>query len=176
MNDEEKKIEDNLKARFSHINPSRESFEQVISQVTNEKDNRSIIVEGILPSPYQSIYTIFVKKITLIGLPIVALALVLVYINFGVNPKIEETLLPLAQNEIVEEVQVTPPVPADNNIIVEPQGIAQADATSVDSLIATIISDSDSDIAVAINDTEDESIINAELANYNTITTTNYEI
>lgn len=160
MNEDEKIIEENLKARLSHITPSRVSFEQVMVKVTSINDNRSIILKGDTPSLYQSIYTIFVKKITLIGLPIVALALFLVYINFSINPKMEEVTLPIAQE--------------NNGLAVLPSD-SQVDPNSVDGIIDAIISESDSDIVVAMNDTEDDSIVSEELANYNEITIYDYE-
>lgn len=173
MDTEEKNIEENLKARFSHIAPSRVSFNKAVEQVTKENDNRSIIVRGEMPSPYQSIYTNFVKKITYIGLPIIALAALIIFINTGVKTTVKEAPLAIQQNGMQAD-EKTAVAPTQDNVVAPVNNLA-IDTTSVDTIISKLISDSDADILLAMNDKDEDSIVNAELDNYNSIKSTTYE-
>lgn len=172
MNTEEKNIEEKLKARFSHIVPNKKMFDETMEQVTKEGLDRSIILKGSLPSPYQSTYTIFVKKITYIGLPIIALVALLIYINVGVTTVNEQ---PLAiQPTDLQNVEMPVDVQG-SDVVVSPTKDFAIDTTSIDTITASISLDSDADIQLAINDKEEDSIVNAELDNYNSVKLNTYE-
>lgn len=176
MDNEENKIEESLQKRFSHIAPPRELFNKTMEQVTKEGLNRSIILKGDQPSPYQSTYSIFVKKITFIGIPIVALAAYLIIINTGVlTPKNTPTDSPLAveSGEVVNNGSqiVSPPIQITENT----NPSLAIDTTSVDTIVDSLIMSADADIALAINDTEEDSAINAELDYYNSVKSNTYE-
>jgi hypothetical protein len=175
MESEEQKIEARLKQRLGGIVPPRASFSKVKEAVTNETLHRSIVERGHIPSPYQSVVSFIMNKVILIGIPVAAVAVIAVLLVMKPTVStIENTKVAVAPAEgqpAPEKVAPTAPVavntaPAAGNV----------DTSSIDSISAGFLTDANLDASAVINDTSDQMAVNSELATYDTVKSTSYEI
>lgn len=167
---EELKNEKKLKDLIFKIEPNKDSFNELMKSVTSDDLSRNRIMRDEIPSPYKSNYQFFVKKFAYIGVPVFMLAAYLIFVNTNSNDgrnAIQGINPPIVQSDNSNsDVKV-----ADSNSV---SAEVSKDA-SVDSIISGIISDSEADTSLAMNDNGDDLLIQNELNNYNSINLNNYD-
>jgi len=170
MKNHEEKIEQFLKNRMSSVHPSRTLFEETLNHVTNTSVHRITTEKAGIPSPYQLINNFIMKKIALIGFPVIVLAIV----------AIVTIKKPIIDTKVVYEEstssQITNQGVANTGVLTEitSQGNVSSD-TSIDSIIASFNADAEADATLASSETQDDADLLTQLQDYNNIKTTDYE-
>ena len=170
MKTPEEKIEQFLKNRMSSVHPSRTLFEETLNHVTNTSVHRITTEKAGIPSPYQLTNNFIMKKIALIGVPIIVLALVAI-----VAIKKPSTDTKVAYQEPTSS-EVTNQDTSSTGILneVTSQSNVSPDA-SVDSIIASFNAEADADATLASFESQDDTDLLTQLQDYNNIKTTDYE-
>ncbi len=158
---EEKNIEEKLKEDLSRVSPNRSQFDKMMASVTEEQFNRNNMVKENIPSPYQTTYSYFMKKITYISIPVVLVAAYFIFVNIKTDNNVNSLIntQPMGITAVNEQ--------ANDNQTFENQ--------DTDSIIDGMFAEIESESSLAINDSEDEAFINSELEAYSSINTINYE-
>ncbi|HXK38373.1 MAG TPA: hypothetical protein VJ579_04885 [Candidatus Paceibacterota bacterium] len=176
MEQEDQKIEVQLKERLARIVPPPSSFKETKDAVTNEMLRRHILEKAPIPSPYQSVVSFIMNKTMLIGVPVAVVAVIaLMFVlkpnvtnNVGENNKV--AVAPVAEESVTPTAAAPTPAP------VAPRPVANVDTSSIDSITAGFLADANMDAATVLGDQSDQIAVNAELSNYDTVKTTAYEI
>lgn len=175
MESEDQKIEALLKQRLGGIAPPRASFSKVKEAVTNETLRRSIRERVPIPSPYQSVVSYIMNKVILIGVPVAVVAVIAVMLVMKPTVStIENTkvaVAPVEQQPTPEKAAPAAPVAVNTA-----PSAGNVDTSSIDSITAGFLADANADTSSVVNDTSDQMAVNTELATYNTVKSTSYEI
>lgn len=173
MEQEDQKIEVQLRERLSQVVPTRASFHTVKEAVTNDAVRRHITEKASVPSPYQSVIALTMNKILLIGVPVAVVAVAA--FMFFLNPSPREVGAP--------QVAVAPvanePTPGAQPNVPAPVAVvpgANVDTSSIDNITAGFLADADMEASNTLNDNTDQAAINAELTTYDSIKNTSYEV
>lgn len=176
MDQEDQKIEAQLKQRLSRVVPSRISFEQAKNAVTNEALHRSNSERGPVPSPYQSVVSFIMNKVILIGVPVAVVAVIAVMLVM------KPTVSTIENNKVAVVPAVQQPAAPGNTAPAAPVAVNTAptagnvDTSSIDSITAGFLADANADTSSVVNDNSDQVAVNADLATYDTVKSTSYEI
>jgi hypothetical protein len=170
-------VEQVMKQKLSDLEPPRSAFNEVMNSVTSE-DKLRYITRGddAILSPYQLFSHFFMKKVLLIGTPVMALALVLI-ISAKSNTWTAPISEPVAVTESTKTNTDTPVVTTDSAQKTEtktsPAVSVSADRT-IDDVFATLLADVEAETASLASE-EEVTIITAELQDINNVKNANYE-
>ncbi len=174
MDTQDHEIEAQLKERLARVVPSRASFDAMREQVvTKAAEHRSTYREASVPSPYQSLFSFIMNKTMLIGVPVAVIAVVAVILVMKPN-NVDTTkvaMIPPQQEQAAQRVDQNAQAPANPAPVA-----ANVDTSSIDSITSGFMADANADAASVTNDTSDQTAVNADLANYDTVKTNPYDI
>lgn len=180
----EKQTEDALKSQFTDLVPSREFFERTMERVTKEQSKRSILEMGpqdSVPSFYQIVNSFIMKKVLIVGVPLVAIVLVAVVTlsTSKQNIQVAQTDIntpganTLANGDVADAVMVEPSDSTEGSRSTEASPAAAANV-SVDSVVSSILADLDVETALAADEAADADVIIDELDSYSNIKSVEY--
>lgn len=159
MNKENQKIENFLKQRVESVKPSTAFFDRTIENVTNIKENRNTSKR----EHYNFINIFSMKKFLVVGLPVAALALVMIL----TLDKSQESKVVI--NEENADIYKETEKKTNNN-----SGTVSSN-DSVDKIIDEIFADFGTEVALASNESEEETEMYGQLDAFNNLATTQYE-
>jgi hypothetical protein len=171
----EHEIESKLKQGIRDIHPERAIFEQTVKQARDvaSKDGRREAYSD-LPSPYQLSFTIIMKKFAYIGVPVIALVLVLLFSlrdsgsqKIAVNTQQADRIITHGEVSRVDDVFAEDAAP-----VVTKESLENA---SVDDIMKGFLVEAETDARIAINDSFDAEYVYAELGVIPDINSIDYE-
>lgn len=172
----ESKIEAQLKERLARVAPHPGSFERTKEAVTDETLREHILEKAPIPSPYQSIVSYTMNKVLLIGIPVAIVAVIALVMVFRPTTSVDNGPVAVVPPTAEQPVAPAPVAPAPVAVAPSQPMASNVDTSSIDSISSGFLADASASVGMVTNDTSDQTAINSELATYDTVKSTSYEI